>query len=256
MIRYPNIVGGTEAQKLEQMKSYLHQLADELNYQLDNIGNTGKSVSGYPSSTNEVAKPIKKNNAVSNFNDIKALIIKSADIINAYCDEITERLNGVYVAEATFPSGSATFIEETEQTIVTNSSKIEQLFTDMKAIVSDVAGIENTLIETEANIRTGHLYNAGEEESVLDGNIPAGVPVFGVEVGQQTTKDGVRVFDKFARFTAFGMILYDENGHETAYITNNQMHIPNAKISKSLVIGGFIDEVDKDGGIVTKWVGG
>ena len=253
MIRYPNIVGTTEAQKLEQIKSYLIQLTDELNYQLDITANRA---SDYPATANEAAKPVKNDNAVSKFNDIKALIIKSADIINAYYDEINKRLKGVYVAEATFPSGSATFVEETEQNIVSNSSRIDQLFTDLKAIVSDVAGIENTLIETEANIRTGHLYNAGEEESVLDDNIPAGVPVFGVEVGQQTTKDGVEVFDKFARFTAFGMILYDENGHETAYITNNQMHIPNAKISKSLVIGGFIDEVDKDGGIVTKWVGG
>lgn len=253
MIRYPNIIGKTDAQKLEQMRSYLHQLADELNFQLDRTGNLA---SGYVSSANEEAKPIKKNNAVSNFNDIKALIIKSADIVNAYYEEINKRLKGVYVAEATFPSGSATFIEETEQNIVANSSRIDQLFTDLKAIVSDIAGIENTLIETEANIRTGHLFNAGEESSVLDDNIPEGVPVFGVEVGQETTKDGVKVFDKYARFTAFGMILYDENGNETVYLTNNQTHIPNAKIGKSLVVGGFIDEVDKDGGIVTKWVGG
>ena len=253
MIRYPNIIGKTDAQKLEQMRSYLHQLADELNFQLDKTGNL---MSGYVSTATEDAKPIKKNNAVSNFNDVKALIIKSADIVNAYYDEINERLKGVYVAEATFPGGSATYIHETEQSISTSSSRIDQLFDDLQLIVSDIAGIESAQIKTNANIRTGHLYFAGEEESVLDDNIPAGAPVIGVEVGQETTKDGVKAFDKFARFTAFGLIFYDENGNEAAYITNNKMNIPNAKISKSMAIGGFIDEVKNDGGVVTKWVGG
>lgn len=253
MIRYPNIIGKTDAQKLEQMKSYLHQLADELNYQLDYPGNL---MSGFPSTANEVAKPIKKDNAVSNFNDIKALIIKSADIVNAYYEEINERLKGVYVAEATFPSGSATFVEETEQNIQKNSTSIDQLFTDSQKVIKDVDGIRQTMNDTKANIRSGLLYYAGDEESVLDDNIPVGAPVFGVEVGQETEVNGEKVFDQFARFTAFGMILYDENGHEAAYITNNQMHIPNAKISQSLVTGGFVDEVDGNGGIVTKWVGG
>lgn len=253
MIRYPNIVGNTEAQKLEQMRRYLHQLADELNFQLDHTGNL---MSGHLSTANEAVASAKKDSAISNFNDIKALIIKSADIINAYYDEISYRLEGIYVAEATFPGGSASFVEKTEQNIEANSKYIEQLFTDLEEIVSDVDGIESTMIETAANIRSGQLYIAGEEESVLDDNIPNGAPVFGVEVGQKTTKDGVEVFDKFARFTAFGMILYDENGHEAAYITNNRMNIPNATINKSLLMGGFIDEVDADGGIVTKWVGG
>lgn len=254
MIRYPNIVGKTEAQQLEQMRSYLHQLADELNFQLDKggSGNTGY----YQSAVQRVVKPLKNDGAISNFNDIKALIIKSADIINAYYDEINHRLEGLYVAEATFPGGSAAFVEKTEQNIIANSNYIEQMFKDLEAIVSDIDGIENTLIETEANIRSGRLYIAGEEESVLDDNIPDGAPVFGLEVGQKTTKDGVEVFDKFARFTAFGMILYDENGNEAAYITNNRMNIPHATINQSLLMGGFIDEVDKDGGIVTKWVGG
>jgi hypothetical protein len=33
-IRYPNITGRTDAEKLQQMESYLRQLADTLNYLL------------------------------------------------------------------------------------------------------------------------------------------------------------------------------------------------------------------------------
>ena len=36
-IRLPNITGKTEAQQLEQMKNYLFQLAQELNYALSTL---------------------------------------------------------------------------------------------------------------------------------------------------------------------------------------------------------------------------
>lgn len=252
-LRYPNITGKTTEEQLLQTKRFLFQLVEQLNVALKEANSNAVSIRTTPGSSSPAVS--KEQAAMSNFNDIKGLIIKSADIVKAYYDEIRRRLEGVYVAEAAFPGGSATYIQETSQSIVASSARIDQLFDDIQKIVSDVNGIENTLLETNANIRTGLLYYAGEEESALDDNIPAGAPVIGVEVGQETTKDGEKVFDKFARFTAFGLIFYDENGNEVAFITNNQMNIPNARISKSMVTGGFIDEVDKDGGIVTKWVG-
>jgi hypothetical protein len=121
MIRYPNITGKNDAQKLDQMKSYLHQLADELNYQLDKTGNIG---SGYSSSTvnaGTVAKPVKKDDAISNFNEIKGLIIKSADIVDAYSEEISKTLNGQYVAVSDFGK----YKKETQAQITESSDKIE-----------------------------------------------------------------------------------------------------------------------------------
>lgn len=254
MIRYPNIAGKTEAQQLEQMRSYLHQLADELNFQLENVsgGNAGYT----QTAVKRVVKPVKDESAIANFNDIKALIIKNADIINAYYDEINYRLEGLYVAEATFPNGSAAFVEQTESKIFADSQRIDQLYIDNQKIVSNIDGIRNTQNETKANIRTGQLYIVGEEDTVLDDELPNGTPVYGVEVGQETTKDGVEVFDRFARFTSYGVILYDGNGNEAAYITNNRTNIPNVTINKSMIMGSFVDEVDENGGIVTKWVGG
>lgn len=236
MIRYPNIVGKTEAQKLEQIKSYLIQLTDELNYQLDM---TGDRASGHPSTTNEVAKPVKKDNAISNFNDIKALIIKSADIVNAYAVEIGKRLEGVYVAESDF----GTFAQHTTQDIQANSTSIESIFSDIQAILSDVEGIEGSLIEVDAHIKAGHLYDAKD-----------GTPVYGLEVGQRTEVDGVEVFNKYAQFTSDRLSFYDQNGHEVAYISDRKLYITTVEIGFSLIMGGFVDEVQKDKSIVTKWV--
>ena len=36
-IRYPNITGRTEAERLRQMESYLRQLVDQLNYALSQL---------------------------------------------------------------------------------------------------------------------------------------------------------------------------------------------------------------------------
>ena len=141
MIRYPNIIGKTDAQKLEQMKSYLHQLADELNFQLDKTGSIG---SGYPASSVDVAaiaKPVKKDDAISNFNDIKALIIKSADIVNAYSEEISKKLEGEYVAVSDF----GTFKETTEAQLTASSAQVSSVLTKQEQIEADMGDMEREL---------------------------------------------------------------------------------------------------------------
>lgn len=141
MIRYPNIIGNTDTQKLEQIKSYLYQLADELNYQIDKTSNIG---SGYPSSSvgvDSVAKPVKKDDAISNFNDIKALIIKSADIVDAYYEEINKKLEGQYVAESDF----GTYKETTQAQLNASSDQIEVILTKQEEIDTDMDDLERTL---------------------------------------------------------------------------------------------------------------
>lgn len=139
MIRYPNIIGKTDAQKLEQMRSYLHQLADELNFQLDKTGNL---TSGYAPTANDIAKAVeKKNDPVSNFNDIKALIIKSADIVDAYYTEISKKLEGQYVAESEF----GTFKETTEAQLTASSDRIEVALTKQETIEQDMDELERTM---------------------------------------------------------------------------------------------------------------
>ena len=238
MIRYPNIIGKTDTQKLEQMKSYLHQLTDELNFHLDKTGTAGNSGSGYPSTTNEAARAAKKTDVESTFNDIKALIIKSADIVNAYYEMIRARLEGVYVAESDF----GIYTEQTTQDITANSKAIEQFYTDLQQVISDIEGMESSQIEINAHIKSGLLYYAED-----------GAPVYGLEIGQKTEVDGQEVFNKFARFTADKLSFYDQNDREVAYISDYKLCITHAEISGSFALGGFRDLVQADGSVVTKW---
>lgn len=241
MIRYPNIIGKTDAQKLEQMRSYLHQLADELNFQLDRTGNL---MSGYASTANDTANaatPMKKMDAVSNFNDIKALIIKSADIVDAYYTEISKRLEGYYVAQSEFGE----FKEETELQFSANSERIEFVFTNQQEISSDLEQVKQQNIDIRAYIRYGLLYE--DEES--------GDSIYGLELGQTTDKNGETVYSKFVRLAANKLSFYDENGIEVAYASGERFCCPVLEADK-LLLGDFQFFPRTNGNLSIRWIGG
>lgn len=236
-IRYPNITGLTEREKMLQVQSYLHQLADQLNLALSGV--SGNSTGSYVSKAGGSGAAQEKD-ALDTFNSIKALIIKSADIVNYYTDQISTKLEGVFVAESEFGK----FAEQTSQQIEANSTEIKSLFTNVQAIVSDLENVQNSVIEVNAHIKSGLLYY-GED----------GAPVYGLEIGQRNEIDGVEVFNRYARFTAEKLAFYDQNGNEVAYISDRKLFISNVEVTGTFRIGGFVDTAQADGSIVTKWVG-
>ena len=239
-IRYPNITGGSEAAQLAQVKSYLHQLVDQLNMTLVDMESVAAASAA--AAVQKAANPaVTEQQAHSTFNAIKALIIKSADIVNAYYEEINTRLEGVYVAESEFGD----YAQKTTQDIVANAQQIQQLFTNVQAVISRVDGIASQTIEANAYINSGLLYT--------DEN---GVPVYGLEIGQRNEVDGEEVFNQFARFTADRLSFYDQNGDEAAYISDRKLYINHVQVTGTCVLGGFEDTVQSDGSVVTKWIGG
>lgn len=246
-IRLPKITEPTDSGKLQQIQTYLFQLVEQLNWALNNIGD-----SVLPVQTGNTAYPAAQetdNDAVSNFNSIKGLIIKSADIVNAYYQEINKliELSGEYVAEATFPEGAAKFVQSTTSSINASSESIVQLFTNIQNINTSIESLQNMQIDAKAYIESGLL---GYDEK--------GYPIYGLEIGQRNNKDGVEVFNKFARFTANMLAFYDANNEDTpvAYISNSKLYITQVEITGGLRVGGFADTVMSDRSVVTKWVGG
>lgn len=234
-IRLPNITARDEAGQLAQIRSYLHQMVEQLNWALGSIETTSSEAVVEAKAVAAAAN----SNPVSTFNDIKALIIKSADIITAYSEEISRRLDGLYVAESDF----GVYKEETTQVIKETASEVTRAFTNIQTISDTVDGINESLVGVNATIKAGVLYYDDE-----------GIPVYGIEVGQKTEKDGVEVFDAFARFTSAGLSFYDENGNEVAYVSNNKLFINQVEVLVSYKISGFVDTVREDKSVVTKWV--
>lgn len=231
-IRFPNINGGSEAAQLQQVKSYLHQLVEQLNFALTDVENRAAAPAN--SKTSGSSKASTEKDAQSTFSSIKALIIKSADIVNAYYDEINKRLEGVYVAESDF----GVYAEQTSQDIQANSTSIASLYTNIQTIITDV----ERLVKANAYIKSGLLYE------------DAGVPVYGLEIGQSNEIDGVEVFNKFARFTADKLSFYDSNDNEVAYVSDRKLYITIVEVTGEFIMGGFVDIILPDKSVVTKWV--
>ena len=235
-IRQPNINAKTEAEV--QIRSYLIQLAEQLNWALKNIDTSNNTVVVSPTPKSLLSSSQTTASAEATFGSIKALIIKSAEIVNAYYEEINKRIVGEYVAESDF----GIFREQTIQDIDANSTEIEQFYTNIQKIVSDIENISYTLLDVNAHIRSGLLY---EEED--------GTPIYGLEIGQINTIDGEEVFNKFARFTSDRLSFYDQNGSEVAYISDYKLYITNAEITGTLKLGAFL--IDTTTGFKLKWVG-
>lgn len=331
-IRLPNLTGATEKEQLLQLKSYLYQLTEQLQWAFDNIetsggsGNGGYVVNQAPILSSSSSGGSSGGNAEVTFSEIKSLIIKSADIVNAYYDEINKRLEGLYVAQSDF----GTYAEKTSQDIEANSTAITQTFENVQVIIDDtktdidgkINAANGRIDETDgkvsnleegidlANARIGEAEDALETaktelnniihtvstsvsevdkllesaKSQLQGGIDdlefaleglrqvvvgvtayvksgllyytdAGIPVYGIEIGQEVEANGTTVFNKFARFTSEKLSFYDANGNEVAYISDKKLYIGQAEITISLKVGGLLDLVMANGDVVTKWEG-
>ena len=237
-LRLPQINGKTDREQLAQIKSYLYQMAQQLQWALSNVGTSSGNVVVQQVAGNTVALPAEAS-AQTTFNAIKSMIIKSADIVNAYYEEINRRLDGEYVARSDFGS----YTERTSQEVNETSTGIERLFSNVQTILTDIETLQYSIIETNAHINSGLLYYD-----------EAGIPIYGLEIGQRNEVDGVEVFNKYARFISDRLSFYDQNDNEVAYISDYKLYITHLQVTESISHGGFV--TDTSDGIAIKWEGG
>ena len=239
-LRLPNITATTEAGKLIQIQSYLYQTVQQLNYALGTIeaGTSGKVLyTGKGTGGGRESGGVSPEDAAVTFNSLKGLIIKSADIVNAYYETMRLRMDGEYVAESDFGVYRRTTAAELSATI----DSVNQLYTDLQSVEETADGAYDSVRAVTANIKTGLLYT---NES--------GVPVYGLEVGQRNVENGVESFRKYARFTANRLSFYDQNDTEVAYISDYKLFITQAQITGSITLGRYV--ADMSDGLAFKWV--
>ena len=235
-ISYPNINAPTEAGKLEQVKSYLHQLSEQLNFALNTIEAGSKDKSGTATQgdgkTSSVANSEAETQAT--FSSLKSLIIKSADIVDAYYEEIEKRLQSIYVAQSEF----GTYIDQSIQNITADATGITQEFTTLQQIIDELGNVMES--STKGYIKTGELYKEAGTET----------PVYGVEVGQTDANGNFR---SYARFISKRLSFFDGDT-EVAYLSNQKLYITHAEITDTLTLGEY--KIETNNGLVFRWVGG
>lgn len=271
-LRMPSI-NGNEREQLIQIRSYLYQLIPQLQWALNNVNVSEVSSNSVVQTTKVISSPSSSSSSgsvsvESMFSTLKPLIIKSADIVQAYYEEINKRLEGVYVAESDF----GTYVEQTSLDIEETSAYVNQKYNDVQSIITAEVGAVNSKVEetsgdvkklggeidaantaidslktyvlnTQAYIKTGRL-----DETAVP-------PVYGVEVGQTDYFNGATTYTRYARFTSDRLSFFDQNDSEVAYISNYKLYIGNAEITISFKIGGLKDTVMENGDVVRRWAG-
>ena len=228
----PDINGKTTAQQVQQMKSYLYRLVSYLQVAQGSMQTAEATALQTRSPVTVAGGQVSPESWAAT----KALIIKSAQIVEAFSEKIGVTLDGKYVAQSDF----GTYTEETSAKLEATDKTVEQLYTNVQTLNAQT----EQLINTTAYIRSGLLdYNED------------GSPIYGIEVGQKNTDEtGTETFNAYARFTAERLSFYDAYGNELAWVSGYKLFITHVEITGSLVGGGY--EVDFSDGWAWKWIGG
>jgi hypothetical protein len=208
----------------------MHQLVQQLNWALNSLD---QAVAGNTSSVvmSKQSENMTPEEAVDTFNSIKSLIIKSADIVQAYEETIRKDFSGEYVAVSEFGE----YTKKTDATILENS-------TSLTAVYESVETIGDEVKDTKAYIKRGELgtYKNGDLE---------GKTAYGIAVGETTNGE----YKGYAWFTASRLSFFDGE-YEVAYISSNKLYIRNAVFLESIQLGQY--KIDTSDGLAFLWIGG
>ena len=237
--RKPNINAPTTEGQLSQVKSYLYQLTNQLNFALKAAEDEEKK-NGYSSSVsskNGAQVNSEEDTAENTFLKLKSLIIKSADIVNAYYQVISTKLEGEYEALSDY----GTFKQSTTATLDATSTGLDQHYESIQKITDELGNLSE-LRKDNCYIRTGWL---DDNETIA-----------GVEIGKTSTENN-GTSEAFARFTTEELVFYDGNGtnpeNRLGWFSQYKLNIRGAKIEGNLELGEYI--LDTSNGIAFKWVG-
>lgn len=260
--RQPNINAPTTEGQLKQLKTYLYQLTNQLNYAVksveseDNENRYKITIQGESNGSGTNLSEISDDNkARSTFNDVKGLIIKSADIVNAFYDVISKRLEGEYTALSRTDEGYDAFVKNTSQwrqeTSENNTDYFESVQKISKYLGHELDENGKPLIpdgERLSEIRTDKFYiKTGWIYTADDGH-----EVGGIELGQ-VSNDGTNSDAAFAHFTTEELVFFDGSKNKLGKFSKGFLEIYEARIGGNIILKDYIQ--DNSDGIAFIWAG-
>ena len=231
----PTISGNSPEEQLKSMQSWLYQFSEQLQYTLNNLDTSNFSDGGLNAIVNADGGTQKNNAASEEFGALKALIIKTSDVVKANYEEVTETLKGDYIAISDFGEYS----ENSKAEIIKSALGVTQNFSRIEEVSKNLDTVETSFYtykrETNAYIRTGYLEQ-------LDS--------YGVAIGEERieTIDGEEAvsFNQFATLTSEELAFW-QNGVKLGYFKGD-----------SLFVNGVIRvgrwAIDPSGGFTIKYV--
>lgn len=170
----PNLQGDEKAQ-LQQLWSYLYQMSQALNNNLDAIGGN-ELTDSERSVMQKILSGDEVNSGLSEMETLKSLIIKTADFVQTSLTEYRMNLLGSTVASGQF----GRYVRNTGLDVEVNPEGITQNYSFQEI----VQGLKHYEINAKNYIKTGLLRTVSS------------IPVYGVAIGKD-------------------VVTFDENGNET-----------------------------------------
>lgn len=238
-LEFPSINAATLPGQMEQVRRYLYQFAERLSWALATLESEERRGGIRVTKTNASGGTEEEN--VSTFEDLKSLIISSADIVQSFASAAKRIYDGRgdYVAQSDF----GTYKEERKTLLdVDEETGVTLLMTEVQRIEVDETGEEHSY---RGCIRLGKVTMPGEDGEV-----------YGVSVGQVEEHNGTKTYTTSARYKSNGIDFYDEMnrrvaGIETNAVGESRFFIEDAEIYGSLILGEYI--TDLEDGVAFVW---
>ena len=251
VLSLPPAPRGSTAEQLSRQYAYLFQMAQQINLALEGLEQGAAGTAAAPAAAQASAAvpsaPAVSEELKQQYDNLKSLILRTADEIRAEMDRVKWQLQSEYVAVSEF----GTYLEQLNSTIEADAAAITQyykFFSDLQTNVDAVsAAFERYRVDTEGYIRTGIVSYDGA------------VPVYGVAVGQDlavSEVDGERVVEQKnfrATFTASKLSFW-QDAVEVAYVSNNRLYIGGITVLQGVTLGRW--EISDRSGLAFQWIGG
>ncbi len=161
-IRFPNITAPNVTEQVNQIKNYLYQLVEQLNWALSVLESNPSAA------TDSGGQPAPSGITEESFNELKALLAQSGATLDSYYEKINNRLKDHYVSQEDFNA----YKQESEETMdgkyVSQTSfdaykqEVSQSFDDLDAykqtVTQSFEGLDSKYTKSD-------MYNAYTQEN-------------------------------------------------------------------------------------------
>ena len=256
MIETPPGLKGTNEQQLIQVYSYLFRLSESLNVALNNLNKDNYSSASQIASAQQTGTQgggvVDGGNLAQSYNELRALITNTADIVVSEMDKISTQLNEKYTAVS---EEWGTFQENISSTITTTARGVVESYgydAEIDALDAQAAGFSSYKTSMDGYIRRGVFLDK------------AGNPFVGIAIGQDLTVKGIvdvngveyeEIDNKQScAFYTSNKVSFLINGEEVAYISNEELFIHGIRVTGPVILG---EEwmITTDNGLKVQYIG-
>ena len=219
--------------ELAQVYTYLYRMSEEIESAFNSL--TSSDITDLET---KVEAAITKGTGstpgtidLSNQNrELKALIINTADIIEASMDSITQELHGRYVAKSDFGT-----VTEDYLSTMTRAADGETI---IYKLVENVNEYTNHI---QGQIRSGYFYDANQQRR------------FGIAIGLNLgTEDDVDQTQTMSIFDSEKLEFWVK-GSCVAYISNQKLYITRGHFTREIRIGNLAGVIDGQNANIVRW---